>query len=230
LAGALLIAVIIFATLKPYQRERILIFLKPGRDPRGSGYSMMRIGGREPLLPPWRLTAVAGAAGAVVALIACGASTRRVRSSATPLSQRKELPSAPPPVLDLLRRAEDELSAAGRLLSEVYSIGLWVQADDSSDNRSKRNALRETDWAVSGAWRALSAIQLEWPDLQVAVASLAGDTHSIVRLLEPLPDTIADTMGENLSLDATMSSLTDQVAALRERVQNLIAECMNRSA
>jgi hypothetical protein len=78
LAAALLAAVVLAGALKPYQRERIIIFLNPERDPYGSGYSVTPLGRREPLLPPWRRTALAGAAGAMVAVIACGARTRRV--------------------------------------------------------------------------------------------------------------------------------------------------------
>ncbi|HEV7239064.1 MAG TPA: hypothetical protein VGQ36_07450 [Thermoanaerobaculia bacterium] len=138
--------------------------------------------------------------------------------------------SRPRSALDLLRRAQEELSSANRLLSEVYSIGIWVKADDCSDNRRKRTGLREADWAASGAYRALNEIECEWPDLQTAVNSLAQEVDAIVRALEPLPDTIPDTMGDNLELDCTVSTLAGQVEALRERVEAILADCANRTA
>jgi hypothetical protein len=119
------------------------------------------------------------------------------------------------------------LTTAERLLSEVYSIGVWVKADDCSDNRRKRTGIREADWAVSAAYRALKAIDLEAADVQAAVSVLADDAHAVVRLLEPLPDTIPDTMGDNLSLDATINTLGERVAGLRERVKVLAVDYAN---
>ena len=116
-----------------------------------------------------------------------------------------------PSIQDLLRRAEEQLSLAERLLSEAGSIGLWVKADDSSDNRRRRTALREADWAVSDAYRALNAIEVASP--------LAEEAQAIVRLLEPLPDTIPDTMGDDRALDSTVSTINEQVRALRERIR-----------
>lgn len=130
--------------------------------------------------------------------------------------------------MDLLQRAIGDLRSAARLLAEVYSIGVWVKADDCSDNRRRRKGLREADWAVSGAYRALNAIELEWPDLQASVRSLAQEADAIVRVLEPLPDTIPDTMGDNLELDCTVSTLIEQMEALCARVETIAAECANR--
>lgn len=121
----------------------------------------------------------------------------------------------------LLRRADEELSTAERLLAEVYSIGVWIKADDCSDNRRRRAGLRETDWAVSGAYRALKAITLVWPDLQASVDALAREAAALVRILEPLPDTIPDTMLETSQLDTAVNSVQEQVSALRERVRAL---------
>lgn len=135
-----------------------------------------------------------------------------------------------PSTVDLLRRAGDELSSANGLLSEVYSIGLWVKADDCSDNRRKRTGLREADWAASGAYRALNAIECEWPEIRTSVNGLAQEVDAIVRALEPLPDTIPDTMGDNLELDSVISTLAGQVEALRERVEAVLADCANRTA
>lgn len=42
LAAAILMPIGWFAFLKPYQKERIMIFLNPERDPRGSGYQVIQ--------------------------------------------------------------------------------------------------------------------------------------------------------------------------------------------
>ena len=119
---------------------------------------------------------------------------------------------------DFLRQALEELSSAERLLSEVSSIGLWMKSDDSSDNRRRRSGLREADWAVSAAYRALNSLESE------SLTSRAQEAHQIVQALEPLPDTIPDTMGDNPALDLAVRTLADQVEALRGRVEAVLAE------
>jgi hypothetical protein len=53
LVTAALIA--IFAGLQPHQRERVLIFADPSRDPLGTGFAAIRL--RERFIPRWPLTA-----------------------------------------------------------------------------------------------------------------------------------------------------------------------------
>ena len=121
-----------------------------------------------------------------------------------------------------LRRVIEELSTAERLLAEVYSIGVWVKSDDCSDNRRRRRGLRETDWAVSAAHRALTALPRE--SVRDALSALAQDLQALVAVLEPLPDTIPDTMGDNLDFDVTVSELAKRVTALQERTRQLLTE------
>jgi chromosome segregation ATPase len=123
---------------------------------------------------------------------------------------------------EALTRAVEELETAKRFLGEVSTIGLWTKSDDSSDNRRKRQGLRETDWAVSGAQRALAAVAA--PLRNERLEALETDLRALVARLEPLPDTVSDTMGDSPSLDATILSLSEEVTRLRERASLLAAE------
>ena len=120
-------------------------------------------------------------------------------------------------VAGALDRVVEELSTARRLLDEAYSIGLWSKSDDCSDNRRKRQCLRETDWAISGALRALNG-------LPAPVDAIARDLRALVAVVEPLPDTVTDTMGTNGELDATISRMSDEVDGLSKRAARLSAE------
>ena len=120
-------------------------------------------------------------------------------------------------VADALDRVVEELSTARRLLDEAYSIGLWNKSDDCSDNRRKRECLRETDWAISGALRALNG-------LPAVVDAIAGDLRALVAVVEPLPDSVTDTMGANGDLDGTIGRTSDEVAGLSKRATQLSAE------
>jgi len=123
-----------------------------------------------------------------------------------------------------LARVMEELSTARRLLEEVYAIGLWSKSDDSSDNRRKREGLRETDWAVSGALRALMELRSHHSDVPAALNTLEDELRVLVGVLEPLPDTVTDTMGENALLDSTIGKVSDKVSELLERASRLAAE------
>lgn len=116
-------------------------------------------------------------------------------------------------IAEALHRVVQELQTASRLLSEVYTIGLWSKSDDSSDNRRKRDGLRETDWAISGAHRALRDLQSDSAEL----VALERDLHALVLEVEQLPGMVSDTMGENLTLDSAIREISQKVTTLMER-------------
>lgn len=141
-----------------------------------------------------------------------GKSTRRLLQSLE-ASGWKLHPKLEPPTLDeALARIIQQLQTAEKLLAEVYGIGVWVKSDDSSDNRNRRRLLRETDWAVSDAHRRAE------PFAQGALETMERDLKQLVKTLEPLPDTIPDTMADN---DPARDA---QITALRGEVARLLAE------
>lgn len=116
------------------------------------------------------------------------------------------------------QRIADRLDEAKRLLDEVYSIGVWVTSDDSSDNRRRRELLREVDWAVSGALRTVADLP-PGP----AIEPLRRDLEALVRIVEPLPGTVSDIMGDTLALDSAILDVTERLAAIREQVEPLLS-------
>jgi hypothetical protein len=118
-----------------------------------------------------------------------------------------------------LTRTMEELDTASRLLGEVFAIGLWIRSDDSSDDRRKREGLREVDWAVSGAHRALASLT----EAPVEVRTLQADLRALQTLAETLADQAAGTVGESLALDGMIMSMQDEVAKLRRRAEELLA-------
>ena len=117
---------------------------------------------------------------------------------------------------EALARAIAELETAKRLLEEIASLGVWFRSDDCSDNRRRRQGLRETDWAVSGAQRALAGIPTELRDARLD--ALETDLRSLVARLEPLPDTVSDTMADDdLPFYVAVRGLTDEVERLHQR-------------
>lgn len=118
-----------------------------------------------------------------------------------------------PDVEYVLQRILWELNRAEELLSEAYTIGVWVKADDSSDNRRRRKVLREADWEVSAAARNAAGVSEE----------LAKDLQALVKQLEPLPDLVTDTMIDNPpELDSRIGQAREQLTGLRERVEGLV--------
>jgi hypothetical protein len=115
-----------------------------------------------------------------------------------------------------VQRILDQLDLAGRLLDEVYSIGVWVTSDDSSDNRRRRKLLREVDWALSDALRSSASLPAG-----PAADALRRDLEALAGIVEPLPDTISDVMGDTRALDVAVRDLAERVAAIRERVDQL---------
>jgi hypothetical protein len=119
------------------------------------------------------------------------------------------------PTVDVLQRILWELEKADELLAEAYSIGLWVKADDSSDNRRRRTVLREADWEVSAAMRNAAELQID--------RQLEQDLHALMKLLEPLPDLVSDTMIDNPpELDGKISEAREEIGRLRGRVEGLL--------
>lgn len=114
-----------------------------------------------------------------------------------------------------------ELDAARKLLEEIASLGLWFRSDDSSDNRRRRQGLRETDWAVSAAQRAIAGIPAELRDERLD--ALEADLRSLVARLEPLPGTVSDTMADDdLPFYVSVRELSDAVERLHARAVELL--------
>jgi len=122
---------------------------------------------------------------------------------------------------DPLSRAIEQLEKADKLLGDVFSIGIWTKSDDCSDNRERRRGLREVDWAVSDAWRALSSVGVAYPVLQREVDALLTEIRSLVATFEPLPDSITDIMGENPALDVTIMESREKLGVLIARMEKL---------
>ena len=101
-------------------------------------------------------------------------------------------------------RAIEQLELAARLLEEESNVGLWVSSDDCSDNRRRRQLLREADWAVSDAHRSL-------PD-DAAIAAL-------MKKVEPLADLVTDTMGVNPWLDLQVMNAREEAEELAKRLR-----------
>jgi hypothetical protein len=147
----------------------------------------------------------------------------RLSRLARDTEQRRTTTAAPePPTLgDALARVQAELSTAIGLLNEIYVIGLWAKYDD--DNRRKRQALRQTDWAVSGALRALTTLPQQG-DVPASIHDLEQELRMLVAILEPLPDEVIDTMGENPALDSTLGNASRKASELLERATQLQGE------
>lgn len=113
---------------------------------------------------------------------------------------------------DPLTRAREQLELAARLLYDADNVGLWIKSDDDSDNRNKRRWLREADWAVSDASRALKSIDTELTD-----TTLLADVLAMVAELEPLPEL------RDREINARISGAMERVDQLLDRVRVLIA-------
>jgi hypothetical protein len=121
------------------------------------------------------------------------------------------------PLTRALEYACECLDRAEALLNEVDTIGLWVKSDDSSDNRRKRTALRETDWTLSGAVRRIDGVLPGVPAVRVVLTELRDELRKLVAAVEPLPDLVTDTMDKNPELDDCVRRLREEIARVRER-------------
>jgi hypothetical protein len=121
-----------------------------------------------------------------------------------------------------------DLKKAQGLLGEVYSIGLWSKSDGCSDNRQKRQGMRETDWAVSGAHRALKELRPRLQEVPETLVALEQDLAALVAVIEPLPETIIDTMLETPALDSANYRISAEITRLSERASQLAAEYSQR--
>ena len=101
-----------------------------------------------------------------------------------------------------MSRVIEQMELASKLLEEAGSVGLWIKADDCSDNRERRRLLREADWAASDAFRHATECKEE---LRVLLESL-----------EPLPDMVTDIM-----LDLP-PALEDKIRAAQEQIQQIL--------
>lgn len=144
--------------------------------------------------------------------------------------QNARILRTPPSVAEALIRVTQELDTARRLLGEIYSIGLWSKSDDSSDNRRKRNGLREKDWAVSGALRAITELRSYQPDSPESLNKLEDEMRALVAAVEPLPDIVTDTMGEDGVLDSAIGHISEKVSELLTMASDLAEENRRVSA
>ena len=126
-------------------------------------------------------------------------------------------------ISEALKEVLGDLAKAQGLLDEVYSIGLWSKSDDCSDNRRKRQGMRETDWAVSGARRALRDLRPRLQEIPESIDALEQDLVSLVAVIEPVPETVIDT-GENPALDSAIYRISAEVTRLSEQASQLAAE------
>jgi chromosome segregation ATPase len=166
---------------------------------------------------PLALAAFLGAMGLLAILWLAGR-----RKPPEPLPRRAER-SEPRVVTaqEALTSVRRNLETALELLREVDTIGLWVRSDDCSDNRRKREGLREMDLEVSSARRAVADISPPFRDARLD--ELENDLRTLRARTEPLPATVIDT-GENPELDGTIRSLTNEIEQLQHRVSLLAAE------
>jgi len=116
----------------------------------------------------------------------------------------------------MLQRVLDDLQKAGTLLHEALYIGLWVKSEGSEDNRRKREALREADWAVAGAVRTVAS-KREATGFGT-LARLERDLCALDAMIEPLPDVVTDWMGENQELDSRIRKALEEVERISEYV------------
>ena len=176
------------------------------------------------------ILSVAASAAAVWSSIRRRQLMRRVLHSLDDAQRRepeKRIRQSSPPVpttADALGRVMKELDTALHLLEEVDVIGLWSKSDDSSDNRRRRQGLREADWAVSGALRALTDLRAHQPDIPATLSALEAELRVLVGVLEPLPHTVTDTMAETGPLDVAIREISREISRLLETASQLAAE------
>ena len=135
--------------------------------------------------------------------------------------ERSRASRQPPSVRDALASVVEDLSTAARLLEEASVIGLWSKSDDSSDNRRKRQGLRETDWAVSGALRALTDLHSAHLEVPAQLHELEQELRTLVAEVEPLANMVTDTMGVNFSLDSAMMAAARKISEVLEQAAQL---------
>jgi chromosome segregation ATPase len=135
------------------------------------------------------------------------------------------------PVAYVLKRVQDQLENAQRLLDEVYSIGVWVQSDDCSDNRNRRRGLREFRTEIGGAQVSIRDMEAEPPPgIDGPLKELRRDLEEFYEELRPLPDSISDTSGNTQELDSNIRKFRERVSGLQERTGRLIEEYGRASA
>ena len=124
----------------------------------------------------------------------------------------------------VLDKIVKDLEKTTELLTEVDNMGLWVSSDDCSDNRRKRTALREADWAVSGSVRRIAAVLEQNPSVRPVLAALQAQLDALVKTLEPMPDLVTDWMGKDRDFDMRVSRVLDDVERAMTRTRELRAK------
>jgi hypothetical protein len=152
------------------------------------------------------------------------ASRAAAEAEAVPLSPAE----APAAICEALKEVLGDLKKAQGLLDEVSTIGVWSKSDGCGDNREKRQKMRETDWAVSGAHRALKQLRPRLQEFPEPIDALERDLASLVAVIEPLPETILDTMLDTPALDSAIYGISPEIARLSERASQLAAEYRQR--
>jgi len=122
-----------------------------------------------------------------------------------------------------LVRAARTLGLLSERFAEVDTIGLWSKSDDSSDNRRKRQGLREADWDASYVNRVLTEFLPLAGEARAELQPLADAAAELQALIEPLAGLVTDTMGTNYDLDVRLSHAREKAAELQGQVATLLA-------
>ncbi|HEX8674074.1 MAG TPA: hypothetical protein VF710_19405 [Longimicrobium sp.] len=126
---------------------------------------------------------------------------------------------------DELVRVARTLASLNERLAEVDAIGLWSKSDDSSDNRRKRQGLREADWDASYVNRVLAEFLPLAAETRAELQPLADAAAELQALIEPLAGLVTDTMGIHYDLDVRLSHAREKAAELQARAAALLANC-----
>jgi hypothetical protein len=126
-------------------------------------------------------------------------------------------------VAEELERVARTLGLLSERLAEVDTIGLWAKSDGSSDNRRKRQGLREADWDVSYVNRVLTEFLPLAGEAREELQPLADAAAELQALIEPLAGLVTDTMGTNYDLDVRLSQARERTAEIQAQVAALLA-------
>lgn len=131
--------------------------------------------------------------------------------------------SSPDRAAEELQRVARTLSILSERLAEVDTIGLWSKSDDSSDNRRKRQGLKEADWDASFVNRVLTEFLPLAGETRPDLQPVADAAAELQEMLEPLAGLVTDTMLANYDLDIRLTRAREKTAALQAHVARLLA-------